>query len=144
MNTLCKRDPITEFQGEYRWLSNFWLVDIPWGADITFPSVENAYQGLKTFNWSDTERFVNMTPAEAKREGRLLEIRPDWDVIKPYVMLMLLKAKFKNPELAQKLKDTEDALLIEGNTWGDTYWGQVDGKGENWLGFLLMKVRDRL
>jgi predicted NAD-dependent protein-ADP-ribosyltransferase YbiA (DUF1768 family) len=34
--------------------------------------------------------------------------------------------------------------LIEGNTWGDKFWGQVKGEGANYLGRLLMKVREEL
>ena len=37
---------------------------------------------------------------------------------------------------------TEDAELIEGNWWKDTYWGICDGVGENRLGQMLMWIRD--
>lgn len=53
--------------------------------------------------------------------------------------------KFRQyPELAKKLVATGDAELIYGNTCGDTYWGVFEGEGENNLGKVLMKVRDRL
>ena len=44
--------------------------------------------------------------------------------------------------MASRLINTGDAILIEGNTWGDTYWGVCDGVGENRLGKLLMEVRE--
>lgn len=39
---------------------------------------------------------------------------------------------------------TIDEHLEEGNTWGDTTWGTVNGIGENRLGRILMKVRKKL
>ena len=31
--------------------------------------------------------------------------------------------------------------LVEGNYWGDTFWGICNGEGTNWLGILLMAER---
>ena len=63
------------------------------------------------------------------------------------IMEEVVRAKFtQNPDLARKLADTGDALICEGNTWNDTFWG-VDirnGKGENYLGKILMCVRREL
>lgn len=42
------------------------------------------------------------------------------------------------------LINTQDAYLEEGNKWGDTFWGTVEGKGQNVLGNLLMEVRELL
>jgi N-glycosidase YbiA len=60
------------------------------------------------------------------------------------VMRGLLRQKFSSGELYEKLLATGDALLVEGNSWGDRYWGQVQGTGENHLGKLLMQVRKEL
>jgi predicted NAD-dependent protein-ADP-ribosyltransferase YbiA (DUF1768 family) len=57
-------------------------------------------------------------------------------------MLNLLRQKFQNPELREKLLCTGKLELIEGNYWGDTYWGVCRGVGENRLGKLLMLVRE--
>lgn len=60
-------------------------------------------------------------------------------------MWEILRAKFKqHPELAAMLIATGDAELVEGNTWGDTFWGRdlATGHGENHLGRLLMELRD--
>ena len=56
----------------------------------------------------------------------------------------LLWIKFSIPELRTKLLETDDAELIEGNTWGDTYWGTCSGIGQNHLGKLLMKTRFKI
>jgi predicted NAD-dependent protein-ADP-ribosyltransferase YbiA (DUF1768 family) len=53
----------------------------------------------------------------------------------------LSRQKFSHPELRQKLLDTGSCTLVEGNTWGDTFWGVCDGVGENHLGKLLMTIR---
>jgi ribA/ribD-fused uncharacterized protein len=85
------------------------------------------------------------TAGHAKRAGRKLKLRKDWDEIKLTVMEEVLKMKFLgNQKLAQKLIDTGDAVLIEGNWWNDTYWGVCNDKGENHLGQLLMKIRKEL
>lgn len=71
--------------------------------------------------------------------------RPDWEEVRISVMEDVQMEKFRQyPELAKKLVATGDAELIYGNTCGDTYWGVFEGEGENNLGKVLMKVRDRL
>ena len=60
-------------------------------------------------------------------------------------MYEIVKDKFsRNPELRVKLLNTGDIELIEGNYWGDTFWGVCNGKGENHLGKILMRVRKEL
>ena len=60
-------------------------------------------------------------------------------------MLNVVRAKFdQHPDLAQKLLETGDEELVEGNTWGDRYWGVCGGKGKNMLGKILMRVREEL
>ena len=46
--------------------------------------------------------------------------------------------------LKEKLLETEDEYLEEGNTWGDKVWGTVNGVGANNLGRILMEVREIL
>lgn len=134
---------IDSFRGEYRFLSNFWMVDIVNPEDrLTYPSVEHAYVASKTLDLRLRIQIRNIAkPGEVKKIGRMLELRPDWEEVKLGIMKRLVLEKFRNPELKQKLLDTGDAILIEGNTWGDTYWGVCNGKGENNLGKLLMLVR---
>ena len=56
----------------------------------------------------------------------------------------LLEQKFAKPELKKLLLATDDMLLVEGNTWGDTYWGVCNGIGFNMLGKLLVELRSQL
>jgi ribA/ribD-fused uncharacterized protein len=137
---------IGEFQGEYRFLSNFYPAEVVFEA-ITYPSVEHAYQSAKTLDMNQRRRIAAiMDPGEAKRAGRALNPqRADWEQVKFDVMETCVRYKFTHhPELREKLLATGSATLEEGNTWGDRIWGMVDGVGENRLGKILMKVRDEL
>lgn len=132
---------ITSFSGQYRFLSNFWPCKVFLEGE-EYPSVEHAYVASKVTD-HELRKLVasKLTPGDAKRLGRKLPLRPDWDAIKLDVMKELLVQKFIDPELAEKLVATGDQELIEGNTWGDTFWGVCDGVGENNLGKLLMEIR---
>ena len=136
---------IGEFQGEYRFLSNFYPAIVVFEG-ITYPHVEGAYQSAKTLDMNERRRIAAITdPAEAKRAGRALQYRADWEQVKFEVMEVCVRYKFTHhPELREKLLATGDATLEEGNNWGDRTWGMVNGVGENRLGKILMKVRDEL
>jgi ribA/ribD-fused uncharacterized protein len=134
---------IDSFRGEYRFLSNFHRSDIIF-EQLSFMSVEAAYQSAKTNNKAEKVQFTDMKAGEAKTAGRELKIRHDWDEIKIGVMYECLKLKFFDRVLRMKLLDTGDAELVEGNNWNDTFWGQCGGVGENHLGKLLMKVREEI
>lgn len=152
-------DFITDFSGEYGFLSNFYpsIIRIP-NASWEYPTVEHYFQANKTPRHSDAHRAIMeaKTPAEAKKLGRRLKIRQDWDEVKVGIMLAGLNYKFKGSErMAAKLLRTENAILIEGNTWGDRFWGQTlvsssdsykqgEGVGLNMLGVLLMHVRQSI
>lgn len=84
------------------------------------------------------------SPGEAKRLGRKATLRLDWEKVKLTIMEDLLRQKFAWKELKEKLLSTGDEELVEGNTWSDTFWGVCNGKGENHLGKLLMKIREEL
>ena len=58
--------------------------------------------------------------------------------------LLLKKFDDNHPQLQQMLLATGEEELVEGNYWGDVYWGVCNGVGENHLGKLLMKIRDQL
>jgi len=136
---------ITKFDGNYRFLSNFWSATVELDG-MFFRNVEAAYQAAKTLDMKLRDGFQPMTGSEAKREGKRIPIRPDWDEVKLGVMEHLLRQKFpsRHTRLAQQLLATGNAPLIEGNTWGDTFWGICRGKGSNHLGRLLMQIRDEL
>lgn len=134
---------ITSFRGEYAFLSNFWHSPVTHDG-LRFTSAEAAFQAAKTLDPVIRERFTTLEPGEAKRYGRTVPLRPDWESIKLRVMAEVLQAKFSDPALRARLLATEEAKLIEGNTWGDTFWGVCRGQGANWLGALLMDLRRRL
>lgn len=144
------REVIDRFDGPYSFLSNFhYPVFVQLEEDENrYPSVEHAFQAAKTLVLSERrEIWMADTPGKAKRLGRKVSLRDDWEDIKLDVMLDLLRQKFdkeENPELAQQLLDTRPKYLIEGNNWGDTFWGVCNGRGENHLGDLLVKVRKEL
>lgn len=130
---------IDKFDGEYSFLSNFYPCHLTYNG-LSFLNSEAAYQGQKCL--SRTFEFCKLNPSEAKRLGRRVAIRDDWEKVKGDIMYEICKAKFtQNPELANRLVDTGDAMLIEGNTWGDKVWGVCDGGGQNLLGKILMQIR---
>lgn len=132
--------PIDKFRGDHLFLSNFYLIKVHF-MGIDFPSSENAYQAAKCKHPKDREKFIKISAGEAKKLGQNIEIRKDWELVKLDIMEKVLKEKFSNPRLKYLLKLTKDSELIEGNWWGDRYWGVYHGEGENNLGKLLMKIR---
>ena len=132
---------IDKFEGRYAFLSNFFEAPVKFHG-LRFRNNEAAFQSMKT---SDREQFVNLRANEAKRLGRKVKLREDWESVKDNIMYEIVVEKFKqNQDLKFKLLDTGDAELVEGNWWNDTYWGVCEGVGENKLGKILMKVREEL
>ena len=136
---------ISKFTSEHSFLSNFFQSPLLWRGDL-YATLEHAFQAAKAVDAKD-RAYVrqNSDPGEAKRRGRRIELRPDWEEKKIGIMESLLRVKFSHgSKLAQRLLDTGAAELIEGNKHGDCFWGVCKGQGQNWLGVLLMKVRDDL
>lgn len=137
-------EPIVLFEKEYAWLSNFFPAIVTYDG-MTYPTVEHAFQAAKTLDMEKRKEIAAaITPGRAKRMGRQVELRSDWEKIKVNVMAELLKEKFKHKDLREKLLATENAYLEEGNYWHDNFWGNCDGNGANWLGILLMQERERI
>ena len=137
-------EKITLFRGDYAFLSNFQKCKVEFDGEI-YPTVEHAFQAAKTFDKEERKKILAVaSPVIAKRIGRRVALREDWEDVKCDIMLELLKSKFSNDELKEKLLATGDAELIEGNNHGDRFWGQVNGEGMNMLGKLLMDVRKSL
>jgi hypothetical protein len=135
---------IDRFSDAYRWLSNFWPCKVEYEG-VIYPSVENAYHAAKTTDIEARKKFETISAKEAKKEGRKVSLRPDWEETKVETMWKLVMSKFSNDEnLMWKLIMTHDTQLVEGNTWGDTFWGVCFGKGRNELGRILMAVRHDL
>lgn len=136
---------IDSFDGEYEFLSNFYPAAVSYRG-FTFRSSEAAYQFAKVRDENVTReivgQFVNATPAEAKKLGKRVDARPDWDIMKLSIMERILRSKFNDEILKDKLLETDGEELVEGNWWGDTFWGVCKGKGQNHLGKLLMMLRN--
>jgi ribA/ribD-fused uncharacterized protein len=134
--------PITRFTGRYGFLSNFHPSPLEW-MGLAVPTVEHGFQVAKTLDPATRLRIAGApSPGQAKRLGRGVELRPDWEIAKTAVMAALLVQKFtRHPLLADKLLRTGDAVLVEGNSWGDKFWGICEGSGCNELGRQLMAVR---
>lgn len=139
---------IKEFQGEYRFLSNFFPSEIVIGG-ILFPTNEHFYQAMKTNDYKQMLVIAKAkTPGEAKKLGRIVKIRDNWEDIKEEIMWVGLWEKFNNPVLREKLIKTGNCLLIEGNYWHDNFWGRCNCEScktktrrLNKLGIALMKIR---
>lgn len=132
---------ITSFSGKYEFLSNFYYSPVTYEG-ITYPTVEHAFQAAKTFDVTERRRISEMkTPGMAKRAGRRVLLREDWEAVKFDIMKTLVTQKFEDEKLKQLLLDTGDEELVEGNTWHDTCWGVCNGVGQNNLGKILMSVR---
>lgn len=138
------KNKIDSFQGENRWASNFWYTRKGF-------NVETWYQSYKTLDLEEREKVKKMKPGDAKRWSHTIEVRPDWEDIKVDIMKELVLFKFENDEeLKQKLLNTGDAELIEGNTWHDNFWGACicercsNKEKKNTLGKILMEVREKL
>lgn len=133
---------INEFKGKYFFLSNFYEAPVIYDR-IRYNSSEAAFQAQKCANYEDRKAFSTMNPSEAKKAGRRVKLRSDWEYVKRNEMFEIVRAKFlQNATLGLKLLETGDEYLEEGNDWGDTTWGTVNGEGQNLLGKILMEVRD--
>lgn len=135
--------PIISFSGEYDFLSNMFVCLLVDMDGTEYRSSEHYYQSHKTLD--NRERYLiqtSKTPMHSKTLGRKCELRPDWNDVKDQVMETALRLKFNNEYLRNKLIETHPHKLVEGNYWGDTYWGVCNGRGQNKLGMLLMKIRD--
>lgn len=137
---------ISSFTGEHRWLSNFWYAEVAMSGQF-YPTVEHAFQAAKTTNLEERLQIRNApSPGAAKKMGRHVTLRPNWVQMKVTAMKTLVNDKFtRHPSLAAKLIATGDEELVEGNAWGDRFWGQSPvGTGRNQLGIILMQVRKSL
>ena len=132
---------IGEFQGEFRFLSNFYPAAVIYNG-MRYSNNEAAFQAQKETDPAMRAKYADLAPNEAKRMGRQARLVAGWDNMRICVMRDCVSAKFRqNGKLAQDLLDTGDASLIEGNHWRDTFWGICGGKGENHLGQILMRLR---
>lgn len=129
---------------------NFTILDEPiqYGT-LRFTSVESFYQAMKTLDQTVREEISHLGPTQAKRRGRQVDLRPDWDAAKLKVMEYGLSRRYVPGSFdAKKLMGCQGDI-VEWNRHCDIYWGcclcdDHKGIGENHLGILLMKLRDDL
>lgn len=141
------KGPVIEgFFDEHFFLSNFYPSPIV-VEGVDFKTSEHAYQALKL---DDRDMMMDVagqsTPEKAKK--RLHEIfrlhKLEHPCLPRLIMIMekCVEAKFsKGSKLASMLENTDPALLVEGNWWGDAKWGVFKGEGMNLLGKVLMRRR---
>lgn len=138
---------IMEFRGDNRYLSNFFPASFVWNNTL-WPNAEVAYQAAKATSAEDALSFMSLTAGQAKRHGREIKIREDWDEVKFDLMRDIVRAKFvQNPELRDKLLATGTSHIEEGNNHNDRIWGVCppgSSQGQNWLGKILMEIREDL
>ena len=135
---------IDNFRGEYEFLSNFYAAPVIYN-NVRYGNNEAAFQAQKCTDNTVKATFARLNASEAKRLGRAVRLRDDWELVKYDIMYEICKAKFEqNEDLKAKLLATGDAYLEEGNTWNDRCWGTVGGVGQNHLGRILMRVREEL
>lgn len=142
---------ITEFDGKYAFLSNFYHAPFTYDG-IIYPTNEHFFQAMKTLDQEKRKQIAEAkTPGVAKRMGRQVQLREDWEEVKYTAMRVGVERKFDaHPGLAEKLIATGDAILIEGNSWHDNTWGScfcpkcAAIAGKNWLGEILMERRKEL
>lgn len=142
---------ISEFRGQFGWLSNF-SPSVLWWEGVCYPTVEHAFQAGKTLDMNLRQQIADApTPSKAKQLGWSFIPRPGWrERIRHQVMADVLAAKFTTPSLAARLIATGTALLVEGNTHCDSDWGWCkcirhrSRPGNNYLGRALMRLRAQL
>jgi ribA/ribD-fused uncharacterized protein len=134
---------IVSFTGPNFFLSNFYPCEVAFEGKL-YKSSEHAYMAAKTVDENIRAYIASQpTPAAAKKIGRSIPLRGGWDSIRIHYMRVVLESKFGDYELRERLNATKGHELIEGNTWGDVFWGQCPiGNGRNELGKLLMSIRD--
>lgn len=128
-----------EFRGELFFLSNLFGTKIQIG-ELVFENAEAAFQSFKDLKRQ--KEFEKIDGVTAKRLGKRVNLRNDWTEVKIEIMELVLREKFSNKVLKEKLKATGNVELIETNHWGDYFWGVCNGRGKNELGKLLMKLRE--
>lgn len=121
----------------------------------TYKNAEAAYQASKSNSPKVKDMFTNLSAEEARELGNNIKPRDDWEATdnngvatKTKVMGEILREKFKNQELKNKLVATGDAHIIAGSN-KDSFWGAIKDNegnftGSNTLGRLLKTVRNEV
>ncbi|MBF0602161.1 MAG: NADAR family protein [Nitrospirae bacterium] len=117
-----------------------------------FPTSEHAYQAGKP-RTKEVRDWLMAAPspsllAMAAHGLYSWDIAPNWSKIKVDRMRKVLLAKFtQHRDLKALLLSTGGERLVESATVDNAVnrlWGEVNGKGKNMLGNILMEVRERI
>lgn len=138
-------DIIDSFKGEYDFLSNRYACQFVWQG-LRFGNAEAAFQSSKCVDERKRKEFCCCSADKAALKGREIVPPVDWVNDCLGIMESVLTAKFEqNPSLMKKLVDTGNAILINGNSKKETFWGidLYSWQGDNNLGKILMKIRDK-
>lgn len=115
----------------------------------TYATSEHAYQAGKAAKPAVRDWILSApTPSLAAMAAHGLyvwDVVPNWADIKFDRMRAVLRAKFEqHADLKALLISTGEARLVEAGTVNNAVnrlWGEVDGKGQNMLGVMLMELR---
>lgn len=137
--------------GTYGCFSNFFQADVNWQG-LKWRSSEHAYQAAKFSpdqpypgeNITIREKIRKTSSCRAAKDigsNRSLGILANWDDVKYGIMLEIVRAKFSQREsFKQLLLNTGDEELIEDSPLITS--GDVARMGKNWLGKVLMEIRE--
>ena len=119
---------------------------------ISYRTSEHFYQAMKMPKdrldlRAELAAMGQYETKKAVRDKMKFKWRDDWSEEESLkVMEHILRFKFKaGTSWAAKLVETEGEI-VENNNWGDVFWGfdVNQGRGENHLGKILMKLRSEL
>ncbi len=136
------------FKDEFEFLSNFYPSPIN-HEGRKYPTVEHFYQAMKTLDHTERSMIrLSPTPGKAKRLGRDILLRSDWEDVRFSYMSIGVHIKFHtHPHLRQKLLAIPKTIS-EWNTWHDNYWGACTCENcmlihpEDKLGYILQTIRE--
>lgn len=126
------------FRGKFWFLSNMYSHNITYKGH-TYACAESAFQAQK--DATQAFQFEKLDGFAAKKLGKRVNLRPDWDQVKLQIMKEILKVKFSDHDLMNQLKAVTEPI-VEENTWRNTYWGVCNGYGQNHLGKLLTEIKN--
>ncbi len=138
-------DAINRFKGEYDFLSNRFPCRVLWEG-LEYRSAEAAFQASKCQDEKERRVYAGCSTDKAILKGKDQVPYLGWEEDQLAIMESILRAKFEqNPSLMQKLADTGNCVLLNGNNKQETFWGidLYSWIGENHLGRIIMNIKDK-
>ena len=81
---------INRFRGEYFFLSNGFESPVTYN-EITYGSVEAAYNAQKSLDKNEWIKFSQLKPKEARIYGQQVSIRENWNKMRDRYMLIMVR-----------------------------------------------------